>query len=165
MVAASKVPIFKPGEFQIWRMRIEQYIQMMDYALSEVIEYGATLPKIQVLEGVITVMPITSVEEKVQRSDMEEIDLRWQMAMLTMRASRLLKKTGRKLTVNGNETLGFDMSKVECYNCHKRRHFVRECGAPINQDKKHKERTRRSIPMETSAFTDLVSCDSLSGYD
>nr|GEU85093.1 ribonuclease H-like domain-containing protein [Tanacetum cinerariifolium] len=67
MVAASKVPIFKPGEFQIWRMRIEQYIQMIDYALSKVIEYGATFPKIQVLEGVTTVMPITSIEEKVQR--------------------------------------------------------------------------------------------------
>ncbi|GJS84429.1 putative ribonuclease H-like domain-containing protein [Tanacetum coccineum] len=40
--------------------------------------------------------------------DMEEIDLRWQMAMLTMRARRFLKNTGRKLTVNGNESIGFD---------------------------------------------------------
>ncbi|GJY20162.1 ribonuclease H-like domain-containing protein [Tanacetum coccineum] len=54
------------------------------------------------------------------------MDLRWQMAMLTMRARRFLKNTGRKLTVNGNETIGFDKSKVECYNCHKRGHFARE---------------------------------------
>ncbi|GJZ04267.1 ribonuclease H-like domain-containing protein, partial [Tanacetum coccineum] len=60
-------------------------------------------------------------------NDMEEIDLRWQMTMLTMRAIRFLKNTGRKLTVNGNETTGFDKSKVECYNCHKRGHFAREC--------------------------------------
>ncbi|GJX06494.1 zinc finger, CCHC-type containing protein [Tanacetum coccineum] len=33
MVAASKVPMLKPGEFELWRMRIEQYIQMIDYAL------------------------------------------------------------------------------------------------------------------------------------
>ncbi|GJR26861.1 putative ribonuclease H-like domain-containing protein [Tanacetum coccineum] len=52
--------------------------------------------------------------------DLEEMDLRWQMAMLTIRARRFLKNTGRKLTVNGNETIGFDKSKVECYNCHKR---------------------------------------------
>ncbi|GJZ48865.1 putative ribonuclease H-like domain-containing protein [Tanacetum coccineum] len=57
------------------------------------------------------------------------MDLRWQMAMLTMRARRFLKNTGRKLTVNGNETIGFDMSKVEYYNCYKRGHFARECRA------------------------------------
>nr|GFC28825.1 ribonuclease H-like domain-containing protein [Tanacetum cinerariifolium] len=83
------------------------------------------------------------------------------MAMLTMRARRFLKKTGRKLTVDGNETLGFDMSKVECYNCHKKRHFARECKAQRNQDNKHKESTRRSMHVETHAFIALVSCDSL----
>ncbi|GJW51288.1 hypothetical protein Tco_0092639 [Tanacetum coccineum] len=67
MVAASKVPMLKPGEFELWRMRIEQYIQMIDYALWEVIENGATLPKTQVMEGVTTVMPITSAEDKAQR--------------------------------------------------------------------------------------------------
>ncbi|GJV56285.1 hypothetical protein Tco_1457290 [Tanacetum coccineum] len=43
--------------------------------------------------------------------DMGEMDLRWQMAMLNMRARRFLKNTGRKLTVNGNETIGFDKSQ------------------------------------------------------
>ncbi|GKB43939.1 retrovirus-related pol polyprotein from transposon TNT 1-94 [Tanacetum coccineum] len=74
------------------------------------------------------------------------MDLRWQMAMLTMRARRFLKNTGRKLTVNGNKTIGFDKSKVECYNYHKRRHFVRECRAPRNQDNK-KESSRRSVAL------------------
>ncbi|GKC01713.1 ribonuclease H-like domain-containing protein [Tanacetum coccineum] len=54
------------------------------------------------------------------------MDLRWQMAMLTMRARRFLKNTGRKLTVNGNETIGFYKAKVECYNCHKKGHFARK---------------------------------------
>ncbi|GJX73394.1 ribonuclease H-like domain-containing protein [Tanacetum coccineum] len=63
--------------------------------------------------------------QQIHPDDMEEMDLRWQMAMLTMRARRFLKNTGRKLTVNGNETIGFDKSKVECYNCHKRGHFAR----------------------------------------
>ncbi|GJS04860.1 hypothetical protein Tco_0321368 [Tanacetum coccineum] len=67
MVAASKVPMLKPGEFELWRMRIEQYIQMIDYALWEVIENGATLPKTAVVEGVEKVMPITSAEDKAQR--------------------------------------------------------------------------------------------------
>nr|GFA53400.1 hypothetical protein [Tanacetum cinerariifolium] len=42
------------------------------------------------------------------------------MAILTMRAMRFLKNTGRKFSMNGNETIGFDKSMVECYNCHKR---------------------------------------------
>ncbi|GJW92302.1 ribonuclease H-like domain-containing protein [Tanacetum coccineum] len=58
----------------------------------------------------------------------------------------------------------FDKSKVECYNCHKRQHFARECRAPRNQDNK-KESSRRSVPVETSTSTALVSCDDLGGYD
>ncbi|GJV81910.1 putative ribonuclease H-like domain-containing protein [Tanacetum coccineum] len=52
--------------------------------------------------------------QQIHPDDMEEMDLRWQMAMLIMRARRFLKNTRRKLTVNGNETIGFDKSKVEC---------------------------------------------------
>nr|GEU96496.1 hypothetical protein [Tanacetum cinerariifolium] len=85
--------------------------------------------------------------------------------MLTMRARRFLKNTRRKLTVNSNETIGFDKSKVECYNCHKRRHFARECRAPRNQDNKHKESSKRSVPVETSTPTALVSYDGLGRYD
>ncbi|GJX11570.1 hypothetical protein Tco_0201429 [Tanacetum coccineum] len=64
------------------------------------------------------------------------MDLRWQMAMLTMRARRFLKNTGRKLTVNGNETIGFDKSK----------------------------NTRRVVPVEITTSNALVSCDG-AGYD
>ncbi|GJS69869.1 ribonuclease H-like domain-containing protein [Tanacetum coccineum] len=99
--------------------------------------------------------------KQIHPYDIEEMDLRWQMAMLTMRARRFLKNTGRKLTVNGNETIGFDKSKVEGYNCHKRGHFARECKTPRNQDNKNKESSRRSVPVETSTSTALVSCDDL----
>nr|GEZ51194.1 hypothetical protein [Tanacetum cinerariifolium] len=60
----------------------------------------------------------------------EEMDLRWQMAMLTMRARRFLQKTGINLGANGPTSMGFDMSKVECYNCHMKGHFARECRSP-----------------------------------
>nr|GEU54838.1 hypothetical protein [Tanacetum cinerariifolium] len=71
---------------------------------------------------------------------------------------------GMKLTVNGNETIGFDKSKVKCYNCHKRGHFDREWRASRNQDNKNKE-SSRSVPIETYTSIALVSCDGLGRYD
>nr|GEX96810.1 hypothetical protein [Tanacetum cinerariifolium] len=45
--------------------------------------------------------------------DLEEMDLKWQMAMLTMRARRFLQKTGRNLGANGPTSMGFDMAKCD----------------------------------------------------
>ncbi|GKE50906.1 reverse transcriptase domain-containing protein [Tanacetum coccineum] len=102
--------------------------------------------------------------QQINPDDLEEMDLRWQMAMLTMRAKRFLNNTGRKLTVNGTETIGFDKSKVKCYKCHKRGHFVRECKAPRNQENRNKENTR-SVPVETTTSNALILCDGLGDYD
>ncbi|GKF76740.1 hypothetical protein Tco_0229210 [Tanacetum coccineum] len=104
--------------------------------------------------------------QQIHPNDLEEMDLRWQMDMLTMRARRFLKNIGRKLTINGNESVGFDKSKEECYNCYKKKgHFAKEYRALRNQDYKNKESTRRTVPIETSTSTTLVSCDGLGGYD
>nr|GEV61493.1 uncharacterized mitochondrial protein AtMg00810-like [Tanacetum cinerariifolium] len=108
------------------------------------------------------------VHEDLQQNHpdgIEEIDLRWKMPMLTMRARRFLKNIGRKLTINGNETIGFDKSNMECCNCHKRGHFARECRALRNQKNKNKESSRRSVSVETFTPTDLVSCNGLGGYE
>ncbi|GJX99273.1 hypothetical protein Tco_0356292 [Tanacetum coccineum] len=64
MVAASKVPMLKPGEYELWRMRMEQYIQMIDYSLWEVIENGNAPPITKVVEGVETTIAPTTAEEK-----------------------------------------------------------------------------------------------------
>ncbi|GKG59517.1 ribonuclease H-like domain-containing protein, partial [Tanacetum coccineum] len=70
------------------------------------------------------------------------------MAILIMRARIFLKNTRRKFSVNGTDTIRFDKSKVECYNCHKRGHFAREYKALRNQDNRNRESTRRSVPVE-----------------
>ncbi|GKD27333.1 ribonuclease H-like domain-containing protein, partial [Tanacetum coccineum] len=65
--------------------------------------------------------------QQINHDDLEEMDLRWNIAMLTMRVKTFLKNTGRKLDMANKERIGFDKSKVECFNCHKRGHFAREC--------------------------------------
>ncbi|GJU06152.1 hypothetical protein Tco_1122582 [Tanacetum coccineum] len=56
--------------------------------------------------------------EQINPDDLEEMDLQWEIAMLTIRARRFIQRTCRKLDVNG-QRVRFDRSKVECYNCHK----------------------------------------------
>ncbi|GJT66392.1 hypothetical protein Tco_1017872 [Tanacetum coccineum] len=64
MVATSKVHMLKPGEYELWRMRMEQYIQMVDYSLWEVIENGNALPITKLIEGVETIIAPATAKEK-----------------------------------------------------------------------------------------------------
>ncbi|GJY01199.1 ribonuclease H-like domain-containing protein [Tanacetum coccineum] len=95
--------------------------------------------------------------EQIDHDDLEEIDLKWQVSMLSMRVKQFIKKTRKKLIFNGKEHVGFDKTKVECFNCHRRGHFARECRAPRNQGNmngdagyRSRDNTRRTVPVETS---------------
>nr|GFD37426.1 ribonuclease H-like domain-containing protein [Tanacetum cinerariifolium] len=67
------------------------------------------------------------------------MDLKWQVAMLSMRVKRLYNKTGRKLEFNGKEPIGFDKTKVECYNCHRRGHFAKDFSSTRNSGNKSRD--------------------------
>nr|GEU50809.1 ribonuclease H-like domain-containing protein [Tanacetum cinerariifolium] len=106
--------------------------------------------------------------KKIDADDLDEMDLKWQMAMLTMRARRFLQNTGMNLGANGTTSIGFDMSKVECYNCHRRGHFARKCRSPKDTRRNVLVETqRRNVPAEEEptnyaimAFTSLSSSSS-----
>nr|GEV12116.1 hypothetical protein [Tanacetum cinerariifolium] len=105
--------------------------------------------------------------KQIDVDDLKEIDLRWQMAMLTIRARRFLQKKGRNLGDNRVTTMGFDMSKVECYNCHRKGHFARECRSPKDTRRTGvAELHRKTAPVETSTSNSLVSqCECIRSYD
>nr|GFC29455.1 hypothetical protein [Tanacetum cinerariifolium] len=114
-----------------------------------------------------TLPNVDSLSNAIDADDLEEMDLKWQMAMLTMRARKFLQKTGRNLGVNGPTSMGFDVAKVECYNCHRKGHFAKECRSPKDTRRPAvAEPQRRSVPVETSTSNALVSqCDAIGSYD
>nr|GEW19016.1 hypothetical protein [Tanacetum cinerariifolium] len=209
VVSTAKLPILNPNEFDLWKMRIEQYFLMTDYSLWEVILNGDSPGPTRVVEGrnkadleeqslddlfnslkiyeakvkssssagittqniafvsssntdsttepvsaaasvstICSKMHVSSLPnvdslsnaviysffasqffspqldnddlKQIDVDDLKEMDLKWQMAILTMQARRFLQRTRRNLGGNGPTSLGFDMSKVECYNCHRK---------------------------------------------
>nr|GEZ33671.1 hypothetical protein [Tanacetum cinerariifolium] len=92
--------------------------------------FASTLPNVDLLSNAIIYSFFASQSsspqldnedlKQIDADDLEEMDLKWQMAMLTIRARKFLQKTGRNLGVNGPTSMGFDMAKVECYNCHRK---------------------------------------------
>ncbi|GJX77327.1 hypothetical protein Tco_0324138 [Tanacetum coccineum] len=90
---------------------------------------SSTNGAVNTAHGATTAITQATAVHSTTIDNLKEMDLRWQMAMLTMRARRFLKNTGRKLTVNSNETIG------------------------------NKENTRRVVPVETTTSNAFVSCD------
>ncbi|GKB79944.1 ribonuclease H-like domain-containing protein [Tanacetum coccineum] len=78
--------------------------------------------------------------QQMDGDDLEELDLRWQMAMLTAR--------------------------IECYNCHRKGHFARECRSGRSQGRRpYGDNGRSNAQTTESSSQALVAQDGLGGYD
>nr|GEZ36220.1 hypothetical protein [Tanacetum cinerariifolium] len=91
-----------------------------------------------------TIFPTASASDinQIDEDDIEEIDIKWNMELLSMRADKFWKRIGKKISIQGSDVAGFDKSKVECFNYYKMGHFVRECRAPRSQENGRKESYR-----------------------
>ncbi|GJT90756.1 ribonuclease H-like domain-containing protein [Tanacetum coccineum] len=104
--------------------------------------------------------------QQIDQDDLEELDIRWQVAMLTVRVQRFIKKTGRNLDFKGKQPVTYDKSQVECYNCHRKGHFAKECKSRWNQGKRsYGDNGRRNATTNEPSSQALVAQDGLGGYD
>ncbi|GKF44507.1 ribonuclease H-like domain-containing protein [Tanacetum coccineum] len=81
------------------------------------------------------------------------MDLKWQLALLSMKARKFYQRTGKKIIFNGSDTAGYDKTKVECFHCHKMGHFVREYRNPKSQENRSRNQgsSRRTMNVEESS--------------
>nr|GEV07651.1 putative ribonuclease H-like domain-containing protein [Tanacetum cinerariifolium] len=97
--------------------------------------------------------------KQIDADDLEEMYLKWQMTMLTIRARRFLQRTGWNLRANGPTSIGFDISKVECYNYHMKWYFARECRSP-KDTRKNVQADEEPTNYSLMAFTSSSSSSS-----
>ncbi|GJU65792.1 hypothetical protein Tco_1247627 [Tanacetum coccineum] len=132
-----KLPRLQPGEYDLWKMRIEQYLQCIDYTLWEIVENGNAPIVTKTIDGKETVISPISVEEKAQRkaelkarstllmtllmSDQYiRVGFEWNIDMLTMRGKKIYDELleGAGYGLQRRKELGLTWSKVEVFNCH-----------------------------------------------
>ncbi|GJX66188.1 ribonuclease H-like domain-containing protein [Tanacetum coccineum] len=108
----------------------------------------------------------SSSSNQIDQDDLEELDIRQHVAMLTVRVQRFVKKTGRNLDFKGKQPVTFDKSKVECHNCQRKWHFAKECKSGRNQGKRtNDDNGRRNATTNEPSSQALVAQDGLRGYD
>nr|GEV82344.1 ribonuclease H-like domain-containing protein [Tanacetum cinerariifolium] len=102
------------------------------------------------------------VLEQIEKLDLEEMDLKWQMAMLSVRVHKFKQKAGRKIDFVKKESARFNKQKVRCYKCQQRGHFATECRENKGNDKqRYSSFKNKEIGRKEEDSKALVTVDTL----
>ncbi|GJY15699.1 ribonuclease H-like domain-containing protein [Tanacetum coccineum] len=104
--------------------------------------------------------------KQIHEDDLEAMDLKWHLSLLSVRANKYYQRTCKKIFINANNIAGYDKSKVECYNCHKLRHFARECRAPRSKESqfKNQDNTKKKGNNEDKSSKAMLAINGV-GFD
>nr|GEW53744.1 ribonuclease H-like domain-containing protein [Tanacetum cinerariifolium] len=113
-------------------------------------------------EPVSAVASVSAISAKILVYALPNVDTLSNAVIYSFFASQSNSpQTGRNLGANGPTSIGFDMSKVECYNCHRKRHFARECSydCSFQADDEPTNYALMAFPsLSSSSDNEVVSC-------
>nr|GEV93148.1 hypothetical protein [Tanacetum cinerariifolium] len=69
VVATAKLPILNPNEFDLWKMRIEQYFLMINYSLWEVILNGDSPSPTKIVDDAVQIVAPTTTEQRLAKKN------------------------------------------------------------------------------------------------
>nr|GEX97806.1 ribonuclease H-like domain-containing protein [Tanacetum cinerariifolium] len=100
--------------------------------------------------------------EQIEKLDLEEMDLKWQMAMLSVRVHKFEQKARKKINFDKKESARFNKQKVRCYKCQQRGHFARECRTKGGNDKQRYSSFKvKEIGKKEEDSKSLITVDTL----
>nr|GEZ76268.1 ribonuclease H-like domain-containing protein [Tanacetum cinerariifolium] len=104
--------------------------------------------------------------KQIEKFDLEEMHLKWKMAMLSVRVHKFEQKARRKIDFDKNESARFNKKKVRCYKCQQRGYFARECRAKGGNDKQRYSSFKiKEIGKKEEDSKALITVDSLDAIE
>nr|GEU55723.1 ribonuclease H-like domain-containing protein [Tanacetum cinerariifolium] len=152
----AKLPMLNQGDYEMRRLRIKQYSQYKDaktlFAAIE-IRFGG---------NEATKKNQKTLLNQLNKSDLDTMSI----DDLDNNFKTVEQETGKKITINGSDTAGYDKTKVECFNYYKIEHFARDYRVPRNQESRtrNQETTRRTVNVEDTSSKAMVVIDG-AGFD